>query len=62
MSNWIAETVGLMHINKITNIELGQEMGVTPQYISEILNEKKSPKDIEPRVRAALQRIISNRG
>lgn len=57
MDKWIANAVGLMHINRISNIELAGELDVTPQYISEILNGKKAPKGIEQRVMTAIENI-----
>ena len=59
MSNWIASAVGKMHINKISNIELAKKMNVTPQYISMILNGKKSTKNAESRINDAIDSIIS---
>lgn len=61
MENWIATAAGLMHINRVSNIELAKELNVTPQYVSAILNGKKAPKDIERRVTTAIENIISKR-
>ena len=44
MENWIADIVGKMHINKITNKDIAIKMGVTPEYISMLLNGKKTTK------------------
>ena len=59
MNNWIASAVGKMHINKISNIELAKKMNVTPQYISMILNGKKSTKNAESRINDAIDSIIA---
>lgn len=59
MSDWIASAVGKMHINKISNIELAKKMNVTPQYISMILNGKKSTKNAESRINDAIDSIIA---
>lgn len=58
MEEWVAVAVGKMHINKIRNIDLAKHMGVTVQYVSEILNSKKSPKGIGDRVLKAIDEII----
>lgn len=61
MEKWIGNAVGKMHLNDISNIELAGALNVTPQYISEILNGKKSPKNIEQRIMTAIDEIISER-
>lgn len=61
MEVWIANVVGKMHVNKISNIELAKKLNVTPQYISELLNGKKSPKGAEERITAAVEEIIAEK-
>lgn len=61
MEQWIAEAVGKMHINKITQTQLADRLGVTNDYIWMILNGKKSPKNVESRVMTAIDEIISER-
>ena len=61
MEAWIANVVGKMHVNKISNIELAKKLNVTPQYISELLNGKKSPKGAEERITAAVEEIIAEK-
>lgn len=61
LEQWIAEAVGKMHINKITQTQLADRLGVTNDYIWMILNGKKSPKNIESRVMTAIDEIISER-
>ena len=58
MANWISEVVGKMHVNKITNLQLAKKLGVTPEYVSMILNEKKSPKGAEAKITQAVEEII----
>ena len=60
LEEWVAVAVGKMHINKIRNIDLAKHMGVTVQYVSEILNSKKSPKGIGDRVLKAIDEIIES--
>ncbi len=61
MKNWTAHAVGLMHVHKITQIDLANHMGVTNDYISMILNRKKEPKNAEFRVMTAINEIIEER-
>ena len=61
MEQWIAEAVGKMHINKITQTQLADRLGVTNDYIWMILNGKKSPKNVESRVMTAIDEIIAER-
>lgn len=61
MEQWIADVVGKMHINKISQTQLADRMGLTNDYIWMILNGKKSPKNIEQRIMTAIDEIISER-
>lgn len=61
MEHWIGEAVGKMHINKITQSQLANKMGVTNDYVWMILNGKKTPKDAESRIMTAINDIISER-
>lgn len=61
MDSWIEKTVGKMHINKITQVELSQKIGWTREYVSMILNGIKSPAGAEERINKAIDAIISER-
>ena len=61
MEHWIADVVGKMHINKITQSQLAKKMGVTNDYVWMILNGKKSPKDAENRINSAIDSILADR-
>ena len=61
MEKWIEVAVGRMHTNKITGVELAEYICVTPQYLSEILNGKKSPKGAKERILTAIDEIIASR-
>ena len=61
MGEWIAEAVGKMHINKITQSQLAEKMGVTREYVVMILNGRKSPEDAERRIMQAIDEIIAER-
>ena len=58
---WTGRIVGLLHTHRITQSELASEMGVTAQYVSMVLNGKKSPKGIEERMEAAIYAIVERR-
>ena len=61
MEQWIAETVGKMHVSKITQAQIADKLGVTKDYIWMILNGKKTPKDAEARITKAIDEIIAER-
>ena len=58
---WTGRIVGLLHMHRITQAELAGEMGLTAQYISMVLNGKKTPKGIDERMDAAIQAIVDRR-
>lgn len=61
MEQWMGDAVGKMHINKITQSQLAERLGVSVDYISMILNGKKTPKDAEKRIMSALNEIIASK-
>lgn len=64
MNEWIGEAVGLMHINKIMAKEVAEEMGITPVYLSMIMNGKKKVRDeerLKSRVFGAIKAIETKR-
>lgn len=58
---WTGRIVGLLHTHRITQAELAREMGLTAQYVSMVLNKKKTPKGIDERMEAAIEAIIAQR-
>lgn len=58
LAQWIGDFVGKMHLNRVTITQVSQEMGVTREYLSMILNGHREPQDIEQRVNDALDRVI----
>ena len=58
---WTGQIVGLLHTHRITQAELAAELGLTAQYISMVLNGKKSSKGINERMEAAIQAIVDRR-
>lgn len=61
MENWIAEVRGRMYVNKVTNLDIAEHLGVTPQYVSYIFNGKRSPKDAEEKIKTAVDEIIDQK-
>ena len=61
LAQWTGDFVGRMHVNKVTITQLAQEMGVTREYASMILNGHRSPDGIEQRMNAALDNLIEKR-
>lgn len=61
MESWIAEAVGKMHINHITQKDIAEKLDVTNDYISMILLGKKTPKGAEERITKAINEIIAER-
>ena len=51
---WTGHLVGKMHNNSITNIDLASELGYDKNYISMVLNGKKTPKGARERFEAAV--------
>lgn len=56
-AQWTGEVIGEMHMAKISNRDIAREMGVTPAYVSMILNGDREPNRAEERVRGALERL-----
>ena len=61
MTEWIAKAVGIMHSNRIRNIDIAEHLGYKPEYISMILNEKKTPKNAEQMIMTAIKEIIEDK-
>ena len=61
MTEWSGRIVGLLHTHRITQAELAAELGLTAQYVSMVLNGKKSSKGIDERMEAAIQAINERR-
>ena len=58
LAQWIGDFVGQIRRHKVTITQISQEMGVSREYLSMILNGHREPKDIERRLYDALDRII----
>ena len=58
LAQWIGDFIGRMHRNRVTITQLAQEMDVTREYLSMILNGHREPKGIEQRMNDALDNLI----
>ena len=58
LAQWIGDFVGKMHLYRVTITQLSQEMGVTREYLSMILNGHRDPQDIKKRMNDALDNVI----
>ena len=58
LAQWTGDLVGRMHRNKVTITQLAQEMGVSREYVSMILNGHRNPVGIEQRMNDALNNLI----
>ena len=47
LEEWTAEVIAKMHINGISQKRLAEALGYSPEYVSSILNGKRSPRFAE---------------
>lgn len=58
LAQWIGDFIGRMHRHRVKITQIAQEMGVTREYLSMILNGHREPPGIEKRMNDALDEII----
>ena len=58
---WTGAIVGKMHNHSVTNIELANKLNIDKNYVSMILNGKKTPKGAKKRFENALNEIIAEK-
>ena len=56
---WTGEIIGKMHVSRITRKQLAQQIGMTPEYVSMVLNGHREPLNAEERFRRALEELVS---
>lgn len=61
LAQWIGDFVGRMHLHRVTITQIAQEMGVTREYLSMILNGHREPLGIEERMNNALDSIVEKK-
>lgn len=57
LANWIGEVVGLMHRYGISNKGIADHLGVTPEYVSMVLNGHREPAGAEKKFRKAIAEL-----
>ena len=60
-AQWTAEIIGEMHLYRISKKSLAERLGMTPEYISMVLNGHRDPPEAEGRFRKAVAEIIEDR-
>ena len=58
LAQWTSDLVGQMHKNRISKTQLAEEMCVSREYVSMVLNGHREPKGAATKFAAALERII----
>ena len=61
LAQWMESFFGRLRFNQVTDLELAEELGVNPKYLSAVLNGHKTPRNAEEKLNAALDRIIERR-
>lgn len=60
--SWQAEVFALMKDHDISRTDLARAAGVTPEYVSMVLNKKRCPIGAEEAFRGAIQKLLTERG
>lgn len=55
---WTGDLVGLMHNHRISKADLAEELGVTREYVSMVLNGHREPAGAKERFEAAVYSLI----
>ena len=58
LAQWTADLVGKMHKFKISKKSLAQHLGVTPEYVSMVLNGHREPSGAEDKFTTAVDELI----
>ena len=58
---WTGRLVGKMHNNSVSSTDLAKKLGYTNDYISMVLNGKRTPKGARERFEKAVDEIIKER-
>ena len=60
-AQWTADVVGKMHLLRISKRQIAEQMGVTPEYVSMVLNGHREPEGAEGRFKEALDRLTEKK-
>jgi toxin-antitoxin system, antitoxin component, xre family len=58
-AQWTADLIGEMHLARVSKKQLAEHLGVTPEYVSMVLNGHREPDGAAGRFREALTQIVS---
>ena len=61
LAQWTCDLVGQMHKHRVSKKALADEVGLTREYVSMILNGHRDPSGAEKLFTSALQRIIDRK-
>lgn len=61
LAQWLGDVVGQMHNYKISKTQLAEELGVSREYVSMVLNGHREPAGAEQKFRGAVERIIERK-
>ena len=56
-AQWTADLIGEMHLARVSKKQLAERLGVTPEYVSMVLNGHRDPDGACARFREALNQI-----
>lgn len=56
--SWQAEIWAQLKDNGFSRSDLATAAGVTPEYVSMVLNKRRNPAGAEAKLRAALQKLL----
>lgn len=57
-AQWTADVIGEMHLKRVSKKQLAEKLGVTPEYVSMVLNGHREPEGAEQRFKAAADDLI----
>lgn len=58
---WTGEIVAQLHVHRITQKELAEKSGYTPEYVSMVLNGAKTSSVVEQNLKGALNALIKEK-
>ena len=58
-AQWTADLIGEMHLARVSKKQLAEHLGVTPEYVSMVLNGHREPDGAVGRFRETLAQIVS---
>lgn len=59
--NWMGELIGQMHNAGVSRKEIAAELGVTPAYVTMLLNGIRTPEGAEMKLRSAFETVREKR-